>query len=71
MFTRVFDAQDRVWELLQDIFTPLEEVDLPRKTSPETIRQIRLLRKQGIPTKKLAEMFGISLNMIRVYCRRK
>lgn len=71
VFTRVFDAQDRVWELLKDIFTPLEEVDLPRKTSPETIRQIRLLRKQGIPTKKLAETFGISLNMIRVYCRRK
>ncbi|MBX9679108.1 MAG: hypothetical protein K2X38_10130 [Gemmataceae bacterium] len=71
VFSRVADAQDRVWELLKDIFTPLEEVDLPRKTSPETIRQIRLLRKQGIPTKKLAEMFGISLNMIRVYCRRK
>lgn len=71
VFSRVFDAQDRLWELLKDIFTPLEEVELPRKVSPETIRQIRSLKRQGIKTKKLSEMFGISPNMIRVYCRKK
>ncbi len=71
VFPRVFDAQDRLWELLKDIFTPLEEVELPRKVSPEAIRQIRRLKRQGIKTKKLSEMFGVSPNMIRVYCRKK
>jgi hypothetical protein len=70
VFSRVFDAQDRLWELLKDIFTPLEEIELPRKVSPETIRQIRSLKKQGIKTKKLSEMFGISPDRIRVYCRK-
>ena len=71
VFSRVFDAQDKLWEMLNDIFTPLEEVDLPRKVSPETIRQIRSLKRKGIKTKKLSEMFGISPSMIRVYCRKK
>ena len=71
VFSRVFDAQDRLWELLKDIFTPLEEVELPRKVSPETIRQIRRLKRQGIKTKKLSEMFGVSTSTIRVYCRKK
>lgn len=70
-FQKVFDAQKRLWEFLSDIFTPLEEVELPRKVSPATIRQIRALKKQGIKTKKLSEMFGISPTMIRVYCRKK
>lgn len=71
VFFRVFEAQDRLWELLKDIFTPLEEVELPRKVSPATIRQIRSLKKQGIKTKKLSEMFGLSPSMIRAYCRKK
>lgn len=71
VFTRVFDAQDSLWEYLKDIFTPLEEVELPRKVSPETIRQIRRLKRQGIKTKKLSEMFGISTTTIRLYCRKK
>jgi hypothetical protein len=71
VFSSVFDAQDKLWELLKDIFTPLEEVELPRKVSPETIRQIRRLKRQGIKTKKLSEMFGVSPTMIRVYCRKK
>jgi len=71
VFQRVFDAQERMWEFLKDIFTPLEEVELPRKISPANIRQIRSLKKQGIKTKKLSEMFGISPSMIRTYCRPK
>jgi len=46
-------------------------VELPRKTSPEQIRQIRRLKKQGMKTKKLAEMFGVCADTIRVYCRKK
>ncbi len=71
VFSRVFEAQDRLWELLKDIFTPLGEVELPRKISPETIREIRRLKRQGIKTKKLSEMFGVSPTTIRVYCRKK
>lgn len=71
VFQRVFDAQERMWELLKDIFTPLEEVELPRKVSPATIRQIRSLKKKGIKTKKLSEMFEISPSMIRKYCRKQ
>jgi hypothetical protein len=71
VFSRVFDAQDKLWEFWKDIFTPLEDVELPRKISPETIRQIRSLKRQGIKTKKLSEMFGISPNQVRVYCRKK
>ena len=71
VFQRVFDAQDRMWELLQDVFTPLEEVELPRKVSPATIRQIRALKQQGIKTRKLSELFGVSPNQIRAYCRKK
>ncbi len=70
-FQKVFEAQDRMWEVLKDIFTPLGEVELPRKISPATIRQIRSLKRQGIKTKKLAEMFNISPTMVRVYCRKK
>lgn len=70
-FHKVFQAQKRLWEFLSDIFTPLEEVELPRKVSPATIRQIRALKKQGIKTKKLSEMFGLSPSTIRAYCRKK
>jgi len=70
-FTKVFAAQDKLWEVWKDIFTPLEDVELPRKTSPEQIRQIRRLKKQGVQTKKLAEMFGVCTDTIRVYCRKK
>lgn len=71
VFTRVFDVQDKLWEHWKDIFTPLDDVKLPRKTSPEQIHQIRRLKKQGMNTKKLAEMFGVCADTIRVYCRKK
>ena len=71
VFERVFAAQDKLWEEWKDIFTPLGEVELPRKLSPDLIRQIRRLKKQGVQTKKLAEMFGVCASTIRVYCRKK
>ena len=67
----MFEAQDRLWEFLKDIITPLGEVELPRKISPETIREIRRLKRRGIKTKKLSEMFGVSTSTIRAYCRKK
>jgi DNA-binding transcriptional regulator YiaG len=70
-FEKVFKAQDKLWETWKDIFTPLDEVALPRKITPEQIRQMRRLKTQGVKTKKLAEMFGVSLDTIRVYCRKK
>ena len=39
VFPRVFEGQDKMWESWKDIFTPLGEVELPRKISPEQIRQ--------------------------------
>jgi len=59
VFTRVFEVQDKLWEYWKDIFTPLEDVELRRKISPEQIRQIPRFKKQGIKTEKLAEMFGV------------
>ena len=70
VFPRVFEAQDRMWELLKEIFTPIDEVELPRKVSPQQIRQIRSLKQQGITTKKLSEMFGVGPEAIRAYCRK-
>jgi integrase len=71
VFTRVFEAQDKLWELWKDIFTPLDDVELPRKLSPEAIQEIRRLKKQGVQTKKLAEIFGVCADTIRVHCRKK
>lgn len=70
-FEKVFKAQDKLWETWKDIFTPLDEVELPRKITPEQIRQMRRLKTQGVKTKKLAEMFGVSPDTIRVYSRKK
>lgn len=70
-FEKVFKAQDRLWETWKDIFTPLDEVELPRKITPEDIRQIRRLKRQGVKTKVLAERFGVCADTIRTYCRKK
>src|SRR5262249_3511465 len=43
VFSRVFEAQRRVYEYLADIFTPPQQVELPRTVSPATIRQIRAM----------------------------
>ena len=42
-----------------------------REQLHEQIHQIRRLKKQGMNTKKLAEMFGVCADTIRVYCRKK
>lgn len=70
-FETVVVAQDKLWEQWQDVFTPLGEVELPRKISPDQIQPIRRLKTQGVQTKKLAEMFGVCADTIRVDCRKK
>jgi hypothetical protein len=67
----VFDGQRRVYEFLADIFTPLEQVELPRKISPATIRQIRAMKRSGIKTKKIADVLGITEGTVRRYARKK
>ena len=71
VFERVFQAQRRVYEYLADIFTPLEQVDLPRTISLATIRQIRAMKAGGIKTKKIAEVLGVSEDTVRRYARKK
>jgi len=71
VFERVFEAQRRVYEYLADIFTPLEQVELPRKISPATIRQIRAMKKNSIKTKKIAESLGVTEDTVRRYARKR
>jgi hypothetical protein len=71
VFERVFQAQRRVYEYLADIFTPLEQVDLPHTISLATIRQIRAMKTGGIKTKKIAEVLGVSEHTVRRYARKK
>jgi hypothetical protein len=60
-----------VYEYLADIFTPLEQVDLPRTISLATVRQIRAMKTGGIKTKKIAEVLGVSEDTVRRYARKK
>ncbi len=69
VFPRVFEAQQRVYAYLADIFTPLEEVELPRKISPATIRQIRVMKRSGIKTAKVAEVLGVTVQTVRRYAK--
>ena len=71
VFERVFEAQRRVYDYLADIFTPLQEVELPRTISPATIRQIRTMKKNFIKTKKIAEVLGVTEDTVRRYARKK
>jgi integrase len=69
VFPRVFEAQRRVYDYLVDIFTPLEQVELPRKISPATIQQIRAMKKSGIKTAKIAEVLGVNIQTVRRYAK--
>jgi integrase len=68
-FPKVFEAQRRVHDYLAEIFTPLNEVELPRKISPATIRQIRSMKKNGIKTAKIAEVLGVTVQTVRRYAK--
>lgn len=44
---------------------------MPRKFTTEQVREIRRLKRQGIKTKVIAEQFGMSVNQINRYARKK
>ena len=71
VFERVFEAQQRVYEHLADIFTPLKQIELPRKISPATIRQIREMKRNGVKTKHVSEILGVTEDSVRRYARKK
>ena len=71
VFERVFEAQQRVYEHLADIFTPLKQIELPRKISPATIRQIREMKRNGVKTKHVSEILGVTEDSVRRYAREK
>lgn len=70
-FQKVFEAQDKFWDLLKDVITPLEDVTLSTKLSPAQIRQIRKLKSQGFTTKHLSEQFGVAKSTIQSHCRKR
>jgi integrase len=62
-FGKVFEAQDRVWEFLRDVFVgqPIGEC----KTSVGTVRKIRELHEQGVPVQKIAELCNVAVSTVR------
>lgn len=69
VFEKVFRGQQRVYEYLADIFTPLEQVELPRKISPGTISQIKSMKRSGVKTAKIAEALGVTVQTVRRYAK--
>lgn len=70
LFPKVFEAQAKVWAKLSIFMTGLGVDALPRKFTPEQVREIRRLKRQGVKSKVIAEQFGMSVNQINRYARR-
>jgi hypothetical protein len=43
---------------------------IPRKFSPEQIREVRRLKRRGVKTKVIAAQFGMSESQVRHYAKR-
>ncbi len=71
VFPRVFEAQKKVWTMLSKFITDLGTDALPRKFTPEQIREVRRLKRQGVKTKVIATLFGMSVNQVNRYARKK
>jgi len=71
VFTRIVEAQEKVWAKLSSFMTDLGTDVMPRKFSPETIREVRRLKRQGVKTKVVAEQFNMSVNQVNRYARKK
>ena len=71
VFPNVFAAQRKVWEKLSKFMTDLGTDALPRKFTPEQVREIRRLKRQGIKTKVIAAQFGMSVNQVNRYAKKK
>lgn len=70
LFPRVFTAQDKVWAKLSAFMIDLGTDVMPRKFTPETIREVRRLKRQGVKTKVIAEQFNMSVNQVNRYARK-
>jgi hypothetical protein len=62
-FRKVFEAQDRVWAYLQDIFTA--DACNESKISIGTIKKIKELHKQRVPVRQIAELCGVAESTVR------
>ncbi len=71
VFPKVFAAQRKVWEKLSRFMTDLGTGALPRKFTPEQVREVRRLKRQGIKTTVIAAQFGMSVNQVNRYARDK
>ncbi len=72
-FQKVFEAQDRIWEYLKEIFTgdfPEQIKVVGAKISLGKIRQIRSLARQGFKTSKIAEVCGVAEQTVRRWCNK-
>ena len=62
-FKKVFEAQDRVWESLKDIFTG--EVYSETKISIGTIKKIQALHQKGLSVSEIAKQCGVAESTVR------
>jgi integrase len=69
VFPRVFEAQEKVWAKLSSFMTDMGTDVMPRKFTPDTIREVRRLKRQGVKTKLIAAQFGMSVNQVNRYAR--
>ena len=66
-FAKVFEAQDRVWKDLKDIF--VGEVYEDNKISIGTIKKIKALHEKGLPVSEIAEQCGVAESTVRDHTR--
>ncbi|MCZ2341654.1 MAG: hypothetical protein LC104_07635 [Bacteroidales bacterium] len=69
VFPKVFEAQKKVWETLSSVMTDLGTDALPRKFTPEQVREVRHLKRQGVKAKVIAAQIGMSVNQVNRYAR--
>ena len=62
-FNKVFEAQERVWEHLKDIFTG--ELYAETKISIGTIKKIQALHQKGLSVSEIAEQCGVAESTVR------
>lgn len=71
VFARVFEAQEKVWAKLSSFMTDLGTDVIPRKFSPDQIREVRKLKRRGVKTKVIAAQFGMSESQVRHYAKKR
>ncbi len=71
LFLNVFEAQKKVWAKLSNFMTDLGTDVMPKKFTVETIREVRRLKRQGVKTRMIAAQFGMSVNQVNRYAKKK